>query len=401
VLTAASALVGASIPLAMAENLKDRKHAVKQDLSNANEALEVSSARVRRAAAALLSAQAELVGAQQKLATTQGLLVEAQALDLKMAQELAAAKVLLDEARVELAEGQAHVAEQEAMLANVAVEHYQGGDPSLIGLTMVFSGSEPSDLTSQLQSMQTVMDKEQVMYDELEAARILLQLKEDAVELAKLQVAEQRRQAARNLVRMQALEAQARAEAASVAQLVAVSQDARQAAMKAKGDALDEINRLERERRRIEQLIAAQASHGSGYQGGWGNGFLDLPVDGPITSPYGWRTHPIYGYRSLHDGIDIAANCGVPVRAAAAGKVLEEYYQEAWGNRLIMDHGVHYGAGVATIYNHFSGYAVSVGDTVKRGDIIGYIGTTGWSTGCHLHWTVLENGQAVDPMKWL
>ena len=101
---------------------------------------------------------------------------------------------------------------------------------------------------------------------------------------------------------------------------------------------------------------------GSGYTGpSTGNGYLDYPVPGGVTSPYGWRIHPIWGYRSLHDGVDFGGACGTPIRAAAPGKVLETYYQSAWGNRIIIDHGVRYGAGVATIANHLSGYAVSPG----------------------------------------
>jgi murein DD-endopeptidase MepM/ murein hydrolase activator NlpD len=130
------------------------------------------------------------------------------------------------------------------------------------------------------------------------------------------------------------------------------------------------------------------------------SGFLNYPVEGPVTSPFGWRIHPIYGYRSLHDGTDFGAACGTPIRAAAPGRVLEEYFQTAWGNRIIIDHGVHDGVGLATISNHLSAYAVGVGDEVSRGQVVGYVGTTGWSTGCHLHFTVLANGSPVDPMTW-
>ena len=119
-----------------------------------------------------------------------------------------------------------------------------------------------------------------------------------------------------------------------------------------------------------------------------------------MTSPFGWRIHPIYGYRSLHDGIDVGAACGTPIRAVADGTVLEEYFQTAWGNRIIIDHGFRRGVGLATISNHLSGYAVGTGARVRRGDVIGYVGTTGWSTGCHLHFTVLQNGTAVDPQLW-
>ena len=89
------------------------------------------------------------------------------------------------------------------------------------------------------------------------------------------------------------------------------------------------LAKIEAERDRIAALIAAQAAQGSGtYVGpGGGNGYLSMPVAGSVTSPYGWRTHPIWGYRSLHDGIDFGASCGTPVRAAAPGKVLSTYYR--------------------------------------------------------------------------
>ena len=71
-----------------------------------------------------------------------------------------------------------------------------------------------------------------------------------------------------------------------------------------------------------------------------------------------------------------------------------------YGNRLVVDHGLLGGKGVATIYNHASGYTVGVGEQVAEGQVLGYEGDTGWSTGCHLHFTVMANGQAVDPMNW-
>ena len=124
------------------------------------------------------------------------------------------------------------------------------------------------------------------------------------------------------------------------------------------------------------------------------------PVDGYVTSPFGYRTHPIYHYWGLHDGVDFGGGCGTPLRAAAPGKVVASYCSGVYGNRLIVDHGVLGGKGIATIYNHASGYTVGVGDQVAEGQVIGYEGSTGWSTGCHLHFTVMANGQAVDPMNW-
>jgi murein DD-endopeptidase MepM/ murein hydrolase activator NlpD len=192
----------------------------------------------------------------------------------------------------------------------------------------------------------------------------------------------------------------ARDAKAKVAELVVARQEATAAALKAKNADLRQLRQLQAERDRIEALIAkrTQTTSVTGYVDG--NGVLAMPVDGYITSPFGWRIHPIYGYRSLHDGVDFGAGCGTPIHAAADGVVISEYYQTAWGNRIIIDHGIHKGVGLTTISNHLSGYAVGTGAHVERGQVIGYVGTTGWSTGCHLHFTVNQNGVPVNPMNW-
>lgn len=125
------------------------------------------------------------------------------------------------------------------------------------------------------------------------------------------------------------------------------------------------------------------------------------PVSGRLSSAYGMRLHPVLGYRKLHDGTDFAASCGTPLKAAAAGTVAERYFNAGYGNRLMIDHGRIGGKYVTTGYNHATRYVVSVGQKVSKGQTIGYVGTTGYSTGCHLHLMVWENGSTVNPMsKW-
>jgi murein DD-endopeptidase MepM/ murein hydrolase activator NlpD len=266
---------------------------------------------------------------------------------------------------------------------------------------MVFNTQDPTQLAGRLNSNSDVVNVEATLLDQLEAAKVMLSVKEDETEAAKEDVAEKRRQAAENLERKRLLEEQAEDFANQVAELVDLRQQARRNALEAKNADLAQLAKLKAERERIERLIAQKTASTSfsGYVDG--NGYLSVPVTGPITSPFGYRIHPIWGYRSLHDGIDFGAACGTPIRAAAPGKVISEYYQTAWGNRIIVDHGVHHGVGLTTISNHLSRYAVGVGEHVDRGEIIGYVGTTGWSTGCHLHWTVNQNGTPVDPMNWL
>ena len=419
VLTAGSLLLGAAaVPLASAEDLKDKKQKVVRQLHGAHDDLEHSSDQLIAAAAALESAQVQLGQAQSRLAKTRGELAAAVVLDKQMQAKLEAAIQRLARARAELATGRKKIAEQQNDLGQIVVQNYQGGDPSLMGLSMVLTSQDPTDLTGQLNSVQNVMDKESVVLSRLEASRALLTVQEQEVEAAKIQVAKDRKAAAKNLRVKKDLEAQAEAAELQVQNLVSLRSEAQAEAARAKAADIAQLKNLKKERSRITAILKKRADEArrraaaaAARAGGSGNvlsdsgpvhsnGFLNYPVDGHITSPYGFRFHPIYGYRALHDGVDFGAPCGTPIRATAGGRVLEEYYQTAWGNRIIIDHGFRHGVGLATISNHLSGYAVRTGQRVKRGQIIGYVGNTGWSTGCHLHFTVLQNGSPVNPMRW-
>ena len=118
------------------------------------------------------------------------------------------------------------------------------------------------------------------------------------------------------------------------------------------------------------------------------------PVPGPITSGYGYRIHPVLGYSKMHDGIDFGATCGTPVHAAKAGTVVAVEYHHASGKRVKVDHG----NGQITGYYHLQGYNVSVGQQVSAGDVVGFVGSTGRSTGCHLHFALMdESGNYSNP----
>lgn len=120
-------------------------------------------------------------------------------------------------------------------------------------------------------------------------------------------------------------------------------------------------------------------------------GGMIWPVSGPITSPFGMR------WGSLHPGLDIGAPMGTPIRAAAAGRVLVASYDGGYGNLVVLDNG----GSIATAYAHQSSIAVTVGQEVAQGQVIGYVGSTGFSTGPHLHFEVRVNGVPVDPLGYL
>jgi murein DD-endopeptidase MepM/ murein hydrolase activator NlpD len=128
-----------------------------------------------------------------------------------------------------------------------------------------------------------------------------------------------------------------------------------------------------------------------------GSGVLRFPADGPISSPFGERMHPIFHEMRMHTGIDIGAGYGSPVRAAAAGAVVVAGYVSGYGTAIVIDHG----GGLGTLYGHLSRLGVHVGSRVTAGQTIGAVGNTGNSTGPHLHFEVRVNGTPVDPMKYL
>lgn len=121
------------------------------------------------------------------------------------------------------------------------------------------------------------------------------------------------------------------------------------------------------------------------------------PVNGRITSPYGYRIHPIYGVNKMHTGIDYAASQGTPVVSVKSGTVILRQYNSSYGNYIIVDHG----GGVSSLYAHLSGFAISYGQSVNQGQKIGYIGSTGASTGPHLHFEIRINGSHVNPANYV
>lgn len=131
-----------------------------------------------------------------------------------------------------------------------------------------------------------------------------------------------------------------------------------------------------------------------------GHGFR-YPVPGPVTSAFGMRLHPLLKIWKLHDGTDFGAACGTAIRAPYAGVVTRVYFSSAYGNRLFLSHGSVDGVRVQTALNHATRYLVRPGQRVSRGQVIGQVGSTGFSTGCHLHLMVWLNDRLSNPMSWL
>lgn len=392
-----------------ADDLREQRKDVQQQIRDAQHEAAESSDRVARAVAAYQTSQAELAGAKADLASTRQELYAARALDATMQAALVEAEARLVQAQADLVAGQEALEVQRAVVKDLVVELYQQGDPTLVSLSGYLGAQSPSDLIRHEEYAESAAAKQSGIFEDLIAAEVLLQVREDEVEAARNDVATRRAEAADNLATMQRLTDQAEAEKVRFRGLVEANEVKKQEARAARQADLRMLEKLRREERRIKKKIlaavaaaeaAAAAAGHPGFQGD-SDGFLDYPVSGRVTSPYGYRIHPIYGYYGLHDGTDFGAGCGAPLRAVADGTVVSAYYSSVYGNRLYLSVGRVNGASVVAVYNHASGFRVGVGDKVSRGETLGYVGSTGWSTGCHLHFTTLRSGKAVDPMGYL
>jgi murein DD-endopeptidase MepM/ murein hydrolase activator NlpD len=351
----------------------------------------------------------DLAAARTWLDVVQGQVHDAAVFDHDMQAKLELAVIRLRDARRDLAQGQKDVVRQRAALASYAVTSYQTGGSAVFNLGVAFDSQTAQDAVDTMQAAHTVLDKQSVDLQEFQANKVLLTLTEKRVQATKDDVALKRQQAADNLEEKQNLEEQARIAKQAVADRLDTVRQAKQEIAAAKQHERDRINKLQREREKVRDRLRTIAErrakeHRRTYVSHVdnGGGFLGYPVRNTyITSPYGMRLHPILHVWKLHDGTDFHADCGSPVYAAASGRVLDEYYNAGYGNRVILDHGFVKGVSLQTSYNHLTSFVARVGEQVQRGELIAYSGTTGYSTACHLHFMVYVNGYTVNPVTWL
>ncbi len=263
-------------------------------------------------------------------------------------------------------------------------------------LAAVLSAQTPGEFADQLEAIRAVSRSQNKTLANLQAAKADLALASVQAEQAVAKVEKKRAEAADALAKAGRIADRAREAKAKVDALVA----SRAAAVAVADNQRDKVKaqyaELKKEQARLIRLARERAQNGSGFTG-TPTGNLAWPIPGATSSgQVGWRVHPVYGYRSCHTGIDLSAGYGTAIQSAAAGKVVYVQNSGAYGLHTIVDHG----DGVETMYAHQSSVAVSLGQIVSQGQVIGYVGSTGFSTGAHLHWEVHINGVPYNPLGW-
>jgi len=414
------ALLGASPLAAHADSLGAQETAKQNQIAANAVTIQKNQSALDQAATALKKSQDDMAAAKTDLAGKQQAVQTAQAQDDQMAVNLQTAEDALAARQAELASAQDAVAKGEAA---IAAQRDQDGavaqtaaqqNSSLVALAMLLNGNfTTASLSNQLQWTTTVfsanevaMQNLQTAQSQLDAAEATAQQAQQAADAAATDVANQKAATAQQLAVTQQAQADAAAAAKNVAATVTANQQAETNAQAALKQSQDEQAQLEAALAVIKQQQqaaydaaqkAAAAGNGASSQPAPSSGtFFQRPVPGPVTSTFGPRKAPMPGASTFHEGVDFGSPCGTPILASAAGTVTYAGWNGGYGNYVAINHGWIAGNYWSTGYGHQSKIAVHVGQTVTRGQVIGYVGSTGVSTGCHVHYNVFKNGTLVN-----
>ena len=320
------------------------------------------------------SASDDLSGLQKRLKSTQASL-EAQEAALQTA------KAALSRLEVSLTQAESiYSKQQRAMVTRLQFLQRQRDRQ---GLAIMLKSTNLNELLDRRYQLKR-------LYDADRKSLSTLQKQTDKLALDRLDVETQKNQI--SLIMQQLLAQKSETQAQSNYQKEFISH------LKTNRQALESaISQLEKDSRSISVLIRQRSigdRHGIVITG---NGAISLPVDAEITSLFGYRMHPILGYQKFHSGMDFGADSGTTIRAAAAGVVIFADWYGGYGNAVIVDHG----GGITTLYGHTEGFYIANGQAVQKGQPIAAVGSTGLSTGPHLHFEVRKDGEPIDPAQFL
>lgn len=385
----------AADPQEQLQENQDRLDRIQRQIERANEKQDSLTDQI-------LDLDADRAEVQEKVDSLDGQLEVLNGRIVTLRDRLSATQARLAVVTKELTRLEKELAESEQIHEERAIATYIAGPTAEIDALL--SAESFGDLANRFEYYQAGLEQDALLIDKIDGLRIATADKQAEIEEAEATLAAAKQQLESDRDELDAARAEKEAVLAEK-QAVIDTKDGLLASVKQQEDKLEVArDRIQEDSARIEALLQARAAAASGSTGPapsgpmpTGGGSLAWPAAGPVTSPYGYRIHPIFGYSRLHSGVDIGAGYGAPVVAGDNGEVAYVGVMSGYGNVVIVDHG----GGMATTYNHLSAFGVSSGQSVKRGQVVGAVGCTGWCTGPHLHFEVRINGTAVDPMPYL
>lgn len=387
---AAVALPAAADPHDRLERIDEKRERIGREIDKATEkgaGLEDTIVNLDDQAEDL---QTTISGLDSDIAKLDGRIADARA-------RLTAAQQHLAALTEELLHIQSRLVDRTGVFTDRAVEAYKAGPAA--PLDGLLSANSFSEFVDRYEYYESALDADTEILNEVEALRSATNQRRDEVEEEEERIAAAKLDLERDRTEVASVRATKQGALDTQNSLIAAKQSVLEG-VRAKTERLADLDaQLERDSARIKSLLAPPpgSTGAAPVPPPVGGGQLAWPANGPVTSGFGYRTHPIFGDTRLHAGIDIGAAYGSPVWAADDGTVAYAGTMSGYGNVIIVDHG----GGLATTYNHLSAFSVSSGQHVGRSQQVGNVGCTGYCTGPHLHFEVRVNGTPVDPMPYL
>ncbi|GMB01730.1 peptidoglycan DD-metalloendopeptidase family protein [Pelosinus sp. IPA-1] len=351
---------------ALANELAEQQQQVQQQMQEQQEKSAQAKRKVESVSDQLHKVQMELDNAQGDYLSVQKKLSETEE------------KIEVNSAV--LAKAEKSLSERGVILNKRIRDIYQNGQ--LNYLDVLFGANDFGDFTTRMEILKRIMNKDIELIVKVKAERELVLQKRSELESDRASILTLKQVA---IEKKKIIESSKKEREAVLASAVSERDTAEQS-----------YQELLETSRKIEDMIRRNQNKKQGPSSGTGSMMWPTDVT-EITSPYGWRTHPIFGTSRYHSGIDIGADYGDSVRAADSGVVMYADWMGGYGKAVIIEHG----NGISTLYGHNSELLVSEGQRVRKGEVISRVGSTGYSTGPHLHFEVRQNGSPTNPMDYL
>ena len=392
-----AAAVALAAPAAAAEPGGDAKRASRA-VDRAEAILEHATATARNAARRLEAATAALPAAQKKVATTRGVVAAASVQAGTARRKADTARASYDSVASRFEQAQQRVDEAHDRVGEIAAASYMGGNFATLNVLVGARG--PQDAIDRLGLVDQVMQTQNESVDELIRARRAARTEQDRAGMAKRVAEQAEKEAVAKLAAAKQARAAAQQARAAVVELAESRREALSVARSQRSAVLAKYEAAKAEEARIQGALRDWDDKNGGG-GDYAGGNLRMPVHGWKSSNFGNRFDPYYRVWQLHAGTDFAAGGGTPIYAAAGGRVVQAGWSGGYGNYTCINHGKRGGRSFSTCYGHQSKMLVYPGEYVRRGEVIGRVGTTGASTGFHLHFETRLDGVPKNPLNYL
>lgn len=350
----------------------DDKRAELNDVRQRMERMQTRKEQARRKAESASAELSEVMGSLNEL--------QAQANNLQKKSDTLQGKINDNQAKLE--KKQQEMQERMLIYRKRLRDIYINGQINY--LDVLLGAKDFSDFSSRMYLLQKIISRD---------LELLEKLKQDAAEINS-----RKEQLAAEMKEIKATKTELEAKKAKVNKLREQRAYMLYKAQEEEQSSQEEYERLLAISENIASMLRNMENAGGGAPAGQGGtGQFMWPCNGPITSYYGWRTHPIFGTTKYHSGMDIAVDSGTPIHAADSGTIVYSGWLGGYGNCVMIDHG----GGLVTLYAHNSALNVGEGQYVSKGAVVAYAGSTGYSTGPHCHFEVRLHGELTEPLNYL